>query len=161
MKAGRKRKKGMRERNGRVQRPPVAARDIRDVVLAQPHRHGSLDPFCESFLGQFILHHRLDRLCYDAALSYANLVRRLFAVKGIPQPGNGHHVPDGAREMTAEIARHIESMLQQVDKRLLGISRSGTAAVRQMAVFEREALPEQADEAAEVLRELLQGRKPA
>jgi hypothetical protein len=115
----------------------------------------------ESALGRFVLNHRLDRLRYDAGLRYANLVRRFLAVKGVPQPANGYHVPDGAREVTAETARRLESMLREIDKRLRSVSRSGTAAVRQMAVFEREALPEQAEAAAEVLRELLQGTEPA
>jgi hypothetical protein len=112
-------------------------------------------------LGRFILDHRIDRLAYDAALAYANVVRRFLAVKGVPQPGNGHHVADGTREVTTEVAKRLEGMLQEIDRRLRGISRTGTAAVRMIAVFEREALPAHAEEAAEVLRELLEGKEPA
>jgi hypothetical protein len=158
MRTGRKRKKGTRERNGRVQRPPVAARDIRDVVFAQPHRRGAVDPrdpFLESLLGQFILRHKLDRLTYDAALAYAILTRRVFAVRGIPQPHrDGHRVLDGLG-VSSEAARQLQEALRLLERRLRKVSGDGFRAARQLAVFEKEALPEQAEEAAAVLRELV------
>jgi hypothetical protein len=161
MRRGRKRKRGRREPNGRVQRPPVAVRDVRDVVLAQPHRRGSNDPFCESPLGQFVLRHRLDRLCYDAALDFARLTRRVFASKGVPQPHrDGHRTPDNGLGLSAEAARHLQRELEQLEKRLRSISRDGFRGTRQLAIFEREALPEQAQEAMRVLLELAASRAP-
>jgi hypothetical protein len=69
------------------------------TALAQPHRRGSKDPrdpFLESPLGRFILWHKLDRLCYDDALNFAKLVRRVFATKGVPQAvRDGHVARDG------------------------------------------------------------------
>jgi hypothetical protein len=124
------------------------------VVLAQPHRRGSRDPFCESPLGRFVLRHSLDRLCYDAALSYARLVRRVFAAKGVPQPVRDGHCPTPGRELSAETARHLQSTLEQIEERLRGISRIGANAVRQLAVYEREASPAQTVEASLVLLDL-------
>jgi hypothetical protein len=156
MRAGRRRKSGKRERNGRAQRPPVVVRDVRDVALSQPHRRGSNDPFLESPLGRFVLCHKLDRLVYDAALGYAKLVRRIFAIRGIPQGcGDGHKVLDTGREMTAETARCLQDRLDQVERRLRSVSRDGLNAARQLAVFEREVSLSQADGAALILRELL------
>jgi hypothetical protein len=87
MKAGRKRKRGVRERNGRIQRGPAHTyQDPMAVALAQPHRKGSKEPLLESPLGQFVLRQELPRVCYDSALDYSKLVRRSFAVAGIPQP---------------------------------------------------------------------------
>jgi hypothetical protein len=48
------------------------------VALSQPQRKGDRDPLRESPLGQFVLRHDLDRLCYDAALDFARLTRRVF-----------------------------------------------------------------------------------
>jgi hypothetical protein len=56
--------------------------------------------------------------------------------------------------MTTETARHLQRELEQVESRLRSTSRSGLVAVRQLAVFEREALPEQEEEGALVLTEL-------
>jgi hypothetical protein len=53
------------------------------IALAQPHRRGNRDAFCESPLGQFVLRQLLPRNCYDSALAYAGLVRRAQAVAGI------------------------------------------------------------------------------
>jgi hypothetical protein len=89
MRAGRRCKKGVRERNGRVQRPPRAYHDPAATALNQPHRRNARDPkdpYNESPLGRLILRQELPRVCFDHALNYAQLVRRLFAAKGVPQP---------------------------------------------------------------------------
>lgn len=151
---GRKRKKGRRERNGRIQRPSIADRDVMSVVLAQPHRRGSRDPLCESPLGRFVLRRGLNPICYDAALGYARLVRRVFASMGIPQPvGDGHRAVPG-KDLCVETVRLLQLELNETEKRLRGISRDGVRAVRQLAVYECEACPEQAVEASRVLLEL-------
>jgi hypothetical protein len=87
---GRKRKAGKRERNGRLQRVPAPDRDVRSLVLRQPHRRlngfNRNDPFLESELGRFVLKHGLDRLCYDVALSYGRLAGRVFSTRGANRP---------------------------------------------------------------------------
>src|SRR5262249_25417891 len=118
MKAGRRRKNGRRERNGRIQRGPARPyQDVMSVALSQPHRRDAKDakdPFLESPLGQFILRQELPRLCYDSALDYAQLVRRLFAAKGVPQPVRTGYHPTGGQEMTTEAARHLQNELGEI-----------------------------------------------
>jgi hypothetical protein len=130
------------------------------VALAQPHRRGNKDPLLESPLGRFILRHGLDRLCYDNALNFAQLVRRVFAAKGVPQPvRDGHRpMPDNWLGLSTEAARHLQHELEQLEKRLRGVSRDGFDAMRQLAVFEREALSEQTQETMRVLLELTASR---
>jgi hypothetical protein len=122
------------------------------VALAQPHRRGNRDPFCESALGQLVLRQLLPRNCYDAALGYATLVRRSFAVAGIPQPVTTGVHATANREMTAEAARHLQNELREIEKRLGGISRAGLLALRSLAVDERETFSE--EEASLILLEL-------
>jgi hypothetical protein len=135
------------------------------VALAQPHRRGSKDPrdpFLESPLGRFISQLKLDRLCFDNALNFAQLVRRVFAAKGVPQPHrDGHRTPDNWLGLSTEAPRHLERELEELEKRLKNVSRSGFSAARQLVIFERETLPEQAEVTASVLRELAAGRAPA
>lgn len=98
---------------------------------------------------------RLDPICFDAALDYARLVRRVFAVKGVPLPcGHGYHANAGGREMDTEAARQLQRELDETEQRLRGISRVGAGAVRELAVYEREASPAQTEEASLVLRSL-------
>jgi len=121
---GRKRKSGVRrEPNGRALRAPVVVREnVMAVALAQPHRAGAENPkdvLLESPLGRFILQFKLDRNCFDAALAYARLTRRVFAARGIPQPHkDGHKAAEGGFGLSAETARHLRSMLEEIDKRL-------------------------------------------
>jgi hypothetical protein len=125
------------------------------AVLAQPHRRGAKDPkdpFLESPLGRFVLRQELPRTSYDTALTYASLVRRNFAVAGIPQPvSTGVHAT-ADREMSTEAARKLQNELNQVEQRLGGISRTGLNGLRALAVDEREALSE--EDAALILLEL-------
>jgi hypothetical protein len=156
MRAGRKRKKGKREPNGRIQRGPARPyQDVMAVALAQPHRRNAKDakdPFLESPLGQLVLRQDLPRIVYDTALDYAKLVRRAFAVAGIPQPVRTGVHPTSDREMSTEAARALQNQLQQVDKRLSGISRPGLNGLRSLAVDERDAILE--EDASLILLEL-------
>jgi hypothetical protein len=162
MKAGRKRKKGRREPNGRLQRPALPYQDVTAVALAQPHRRGTRDPrdpFHECPLGKFILARKLDRLSYDDALNFATLVRRVFSVRGIPQATKDGHVVRDGLGMTAEAARHLQELLGALEARLRKVSRSGFSALRTLAVFERATPEEQAEAVVAVLQELAaQGR---
>src|SRR5262245_17430418 len=143
MRRGRKRKAGRREPNGRLQRPSSTYRDPMAVALAQPHRKGNKDPLCESPLGRLIMRQELPRICFDNALNYAQLVRRLFATKGIPQPVTTGVHATADREMSREMARALQYELQRIEQRLAGISRAGLSGLRSLAVDEREALSEE------------------
>jgi hypothetical protein len=154
---GRKRKPGKRERNGRHQRPPAPARDVRDLVLAQPHRRGQgqdrNDPFTESPLGRFVLKHKLDRLCYDAALAYGRLAGRVFSSRGATRPILGTRTSTGSgNEMTTATARRLQRELAEVDA---GLGKNGIRALRTLALFELEALPEDEEAAVTALRALI------
>jgi hypothetical protein len=94
----------------------------------------------------------LPRIVYDSALDYAKLVRRAFAVAGVPQPvGTGYH-PTGEQDISTEAARRLQNELREIEKKLRGISRAGLNGLRSLAVDEREALSE--EEASLVLLEL-------
>jgi hypothetical protein len=90
------------------------------------------------------LRQELPRVCFDHALNYAQLVRRLFAAKGVPQPCRTGIHPTADREMSTEMARALQHQLQQIERRLSGISREGLNALRALAVDEREPLFEEA-----------------
>jgi hypothetical protein len=156
---GRRRKQGRRERNGRVmRRQPVAVeRDIVSVAVSQPHRRGAKDPrdpFHESVLGRFVLAHKLDRFCYDAALTYGQKSRRLYAYLGIPRPcGDGRRIL--GLNVLPQAVRQLRDELDELDKRLCSVSCAGVHALKEMAVFERVAPAEEAEAAAAVLRELV------
>jgi hypothetical protein len=152
---GRKRKPGKREKNGRVQRAPAVSRDVRDMVLSQPHRQGQdrNDPFLESPLGRFVLKHKLDRLCYDSALAYGRLAGKVFSSRGATRPILGTRSSTGSgKEMSTATARHLQRELEQVDKRLC---KNGIRALRTLALFELEALPEDTEAAVATLRALI------
>ncbi len=110
---GRARRNGVREQNGRLQRPTAAEREAarlrreageRATVLAQPHRRGNTDQMCSSALGRHVLDCRLRRELYDAGEEYASTTRRWRAAKGVPEPfiagakGNGAGASDEAVE---------------------------------------------------------------
>jgi hypothetical protein len=128
---------------------------VRDLVLAQPHRqgHDRNDPFLESPLGRFVLKHGLDRLCYDAALTYGRLAGRVFSSRGATRPILGTRPETGSRpEMSAEMARRLQRELAETDGRLC---KEGIRALRTLALFENEVLPDDAEAAVAVLRALI------
>jgi hypothetical protein len=144
---GRKRKPGKRESNGRIKRPAAASRDVRDVVLAQPHRRGfdRNDPYAESPLGRFVLKHKLDRLCYDSALTYGRLAGKVFSSRDATRPILGTRSSVGSgKEMSTAVARHLQRELEQVDKQL---GKNEIRALRTLALFELEELPEDSEAA--------------
>jgi hypothetical protein len=146
---------GARESNGRLKRSAHPYEDVKAVALAQPHRRGNSDPLLECPLGQFILSYGLDRICYDAALAYARLLRRFFSIRGVPQPSTGFHVSRDVREMSGDVARAVARELEQVEKKLRKISKPGMNAVRQLAFFERALASGELDpDAARVLAAL-------
>lgn len=118
-KAGRKRKAGTREPNGRVQRPTVdrlnemtaaSRRKEQQTVLDQPHRQGIRDKhgdewaghaWAESPLGRFCIRHKLRHEYYDAGLAYASIVSCWRGAKGVPHSatkGDGGSCAEGPDE---------------------------------------------------------------
>ena len=153
---GRKRKPGKRERNGRPQRPPSVDRSPMAVALAAPHRRNAndpRDPFLESVLGRFVLKHKLDMLCYDSALAYGRLACRVFSSRGATRPVLGTRSAAGSgKEMSTATARHLQRELERVDKQLC---KNGIRALRTLALFELEAMPEDTEAAVATLRALI------
>jgi hypothetical protein len=74
------------------------AQEAMATVLAQPHRQGSRDTFCESPLGRFVLKYGLARELYEAGLLYASIRRMWIGCWGGPieerHNGNGNEVPE-------------------------------------------------------------------
>ena len=142
--AGRKRKPGTRERNGRLKRPTLAemiareqeARDIEKVtVLAQPHRRGDTDPWCASALGRFCIAYRLRRECYDAGLIYASMKSKWLAAVGAPRDvrmgGSGRDIPAKiVHGWAARIAAMEDAMM-----RAGGVA--GLGWIEELAVYDR------------------------
>jgi hypothetical protein len=93
-KAGRKRKICHREPSGRPQRVTKIealnkmnqerTEQVISVALNQPHRKGSRSQWRESVFGRFCDDHKLRESVYDAGNSYADLLRRWRAAKGVP-----------------------------------------------------------------------------
>jgi hypothetical protein len=128
---------------------------VRDTVLRQPHRNGDVDPFRESPLGRFVLKHELDRLCYDAALTYGRVAGRVFSSRGATKPILGTRPSTGnGKEMSAETARRLQGELTKLDAKLGKISRVGLRALLDLAMFEVEVSGED-EAAATVLRALI------
>ncbi len=126
--AGRKRKSGVREASGRLQRPSKEEREAarlrreageRATVLAQPHRRGNYDQLCASALGRHVLDCGLRRELYDAGEEYAETVRRWRAIKGVPVSlaaighGSGRDIAD---ETVRRLCDRLNAMRQAVTR---------------------------------------------
>lgn len=147
--AGRKRKSGVREQSGRLQRPSKEEREAarlrreageRATVLAQPHRRGNLDQLCASALGRHVLDAGLRRELYDAGEEYAETVRRWRALKGVPVGLSAIGAGTGG-EIADETVRRICDRLFRMRQ---AITRDGGAnaliAIDRVAL-DHEALP--------------------
>jgi hypothetical protein len=119
-------------------------------VIAQPHRRGDLDQFCEGPAGRFVLKHQLLRPIYDAICEYGDLVRHFQAAKVGTKPvvslgfGSGMGVSPRKAKWLAEEVSWIESTLRS-------ISMVGFRAVKDLAVFETPVPPGSAPEVIGVL----------
>jgi hypothetical protein len=85
---GRKRKKGPREPNGRVQR--VKAIDPKAVAKSQPHRRGvpaalAHDPKAECMMGRLCLNGDISQTQYEAGVKYRTAVMRYRSVIEAPR----------------------------------------------------------------------------
>lgn len=91
---GAKRKHGQRYANGRLkyartvealnEANATAARKVKAVVLAQPHRRGDDNPMLSDAIGRFCARVRMRSEAYDAANAYAGLVRQWRASSSVP-----------------------------------------------------------------------------
>jgi hypothetical protein len=167
--AGRKKKNGAREANGRLRRISAAQRDAslteKLTVLKQVHRRGDLSQLCESHLGQLVLRHKLPHELFDAGLDYGGLVRHFYHAKGIQIDFSEGHSGSGlgVRPCTA---RWLEDELERIETPLQKLNRDGFSALKMLCVHER-AISREAEPAAIVclvaLGELLRkvGRRAA
>ena len=85
---GRKRKKGPREPNGRVQR--LKALDPKAVAKSQPHRRGvpaalAHDPKAECMMGRLCLNGDISQTQYEAGVKYRTAVLRYRSVIEAPR----------------------------------------------------------------------------
>ena len=134
--AGRKRKAGHREPNGRLQRPTTnaalnaladaARRREQAVVLNQPHRRGEESPFAESPLGRLCLRHKLKRELYDAGMFYGSIVACWRGAKGIPMPtdcGSGSATAEGPSDL---VVQRWQRQMLEIER---AVVRHGTEAL--------------------------------
>ena len=164
VRAGRPRKFGGREKNGRIKRASVSARDPMMLeqlyVLRQPHRRGDTDQLLESPLGRLVIRHKLAREYFDAATEYGGMVRCFYAAKmpagamtGIPQLPGDDRVGSG-NGVSQEKAVWLEKELKRLETPLKALSRRGFSALRMLAVHEKEIAPQAEHVAIVVLCEL-------
>jgi len=158
--AGRKRKFGPREPNGRLSRMLAAERERRLIagetitVMMQPHRRGDNRRELESPLGRFVLRNKLRDELYDTGIEYGGLVRQFYAAKGIPQPSS-----DGGgsgRGVSPEKAIKLKEELDRLEKPLKRTSPVGFSALRKLTVHEQEIDPPVEPETVSVLYLLAQ-----
>ena len=126
MARGRKRKEGIREKSGRLQRPTLAqqiaakieAENVEKiVVLAQPHRRGERDQKAESALGRFVMRRSLDAECYQAGLQYAALRRQWLAAVGAPMP---ERLSGKGADIDMDVVRAWRARLNAMEDAMMG-----------------------------------------
>jgi hypothetical protein len=162
MSRGRPRRFGAREGSGRLARIKSAERKAligpRDVVLSQPHRRAAdlgdaLDQKQESALGRFIIHNKLRPELYQAGLQYGNLVRYSFTSIGANI--DIHETPCGSGlGVSAKKTKQLAAEVAKLDGPLRKLNPIGYAAVRTLAVHEREIAREAEQPAIIVLHGL-------
>ena len=160
MRAGRKRKLGHREPNGRLKRILEADRDKRVqiaemvTVLSQPHRQGDTHQYQESPLGRLVRRNGLRTELYDAGIEYGGLVRQFYAAKGIPQPSS-----DGGgsgKGVSPEKALRLKEELERLERPMKRESIWGFSALRKLTVHEQEIMAVLEPDAIRVLYLLAQ-----
>jgi hypothetical protein len=124
------------------------------VVLAQPHRRKNNDQLLECPLGRLILRHKLRREIYAAGLQYGHKVRQWQAVSGVPVEIHASSGKSSGEGPKAATVRRWGIEISRIDKALKEISVAGFSAVRMLAVFEREIVPDVEEAAVACLTEL-------
>ena len=149
--AGRKRKPNIiREANGRANRPTRDEREAKQlqVILAQPHRRGTVNPTAqkhENAFGRFCIRNKLREEIYSAANEYASDVRRVQAAWGAPTDlrlGEGGKGGDGP---LVETVRQWEDDLQAIRTSVAARCKDGGvgfAGVRRMIFDGLDPLPQ-------------------
>lgn len=149
-KKGRPRKSAARYASGRLKVQTAAERQreteraerrVVSVVLAQPHRRGDTSQACESPLGRLCLKFKLRPEIYDAGLAFGARYRLWEATVGAQteiHAGVGLAAGDGPSD---EQVRAWGFEIARIDRVMKMVSAIGCAAVRALAVSERE-IPE-------------------
>lgn len=151
---GRKRKMAPRTPCGKIKlrRPTMtelatldreARQSEMQVVLLQPHRLGDTDQLCVSALGRFVKAHKLRREYHDAAESYAGLVRRLWAAKGVPTDQRSGETGSGIGPSDATVRKWEKEELA-VRTALMRVHTQAFLTVRRVAIEDREIRDEMA-----------------
>lgn len=129
---GRRRKTGIREANGQLQRPTLAqmvaarveAADAeKAVVLAQPHRRGDKSYLRGSALGRFVDDHKLRIELYDAGNKYGALKNKWLAAIRAPRDVR---MGGSGRDVAMEV---VNAWGVEIFEMELAIMRAGVAAV--------------------------------
>jgi hypothetical protein len=145
---GTKRKLTVAEQAEAEQRAEMAAKM---VVMRQPHRRGDGGTMPGSALGRFVAAHRLRSEYFKAGEAYAGLVRRLWAVKGVPSDVRITSAGFGIGPTDAMV-RRWEAQERSIKKALDRVSPYALDAVREVAVFDRDI---RADLAAHTINGLM------
>ena len=146
---GRKRKSGLREPNGRLQRPTtlealnaLAAGERRKqqaVVLRQPHRRGEDSPLAESPLGRLCLRNKLKRELYEAGMNYGSIVACWRGAKGIPMTtdcGGGSATADGPTDL---VVQRWQRQMLEIERAVMRHGTEALLVMRTLVLDEAEA----------------------
>ncbi|CAM5776367.1 hypothetical protein LMIY3S_05492 [Labrys miyagiensis] len=139
---GRKRALVLREKNGRPSRALKTAEPPEAVVLAQPHRRGSLDRRCASVLGRFCLRLRLRQELTDAGEEYAATVKRWRAAKGIPTPFHNEAAGSGRGAADTTVTAWQRQMLA-MERAMMTAGLKALLAVKQLTLDSNELAMDQ------------------
>ncbi len=147
--AGRKRSRGNREPNGRLQREDKPV-DTRLLAAVMPHRrdlplHSQDDPKAESIFGRLLLKGKITGRQYAAGIRYRDIVLRYRAVMSVPS-----HTPPsmagiivgawrGGRGLSEEeVADRRDAYNGAFEALESGAGNRGARAVAHVCIFERE-----------------------
>jgi hypothetical protein len=142
---GRKRKKGPREQNGRVQR--VKAIDPKAVARRQPHRRGvpvalAHDPKAECVMGRLCLNGLISETQYEAGVKYRTAVMRYRSAIEAPRASEASMAgalagpPGGGAPISDERQIQVRNSYMRAFE---AVEQAGAARdVAHCAVFDRE-----------------------
>ena len=147
--AGRKRKSGLREPNGRLQRATTvdglnaladaARRKQQSVVLRQPHRRGEDSPLAENPLGRLCLRRRLRREMFEAGMNYAAIVACWRGAKGVPMAtgrGTGKGSADGPSDL---VVQRWQRQMLEIERAVTRHGLEALLVLRTLVLDEAEA----------------------
>lgn len=165
-KAGRPKKAGLREPNGKLKRPSAEERRKADririmgeraFVVGQPHRRGEMSQMAGSVFGRFCLKNKLRPEIYDAGQEFARIVAGWRAAKGVPVFSNASPGPMPAPEDPERTKKRVDGLrdrMMRCEKALLRIGTEANIAVRQLILDEFDLSWEQDEHAKDGLAAL-------